>query len=285
MEVILAVLIGVVALFVIIRMAASGPGSKNRRPVRQKAGERDRPSPHTDQSILRSNTDWLKERWEEARRERDLGEYKLVGDWFFDKSTASQRRMLEHYDLRMYDLDLSIENLTKGEASDIIGLFLNPDEYEKQVLKFFDVSTKGISQTKARHVIAKILSNPANMDKWNERPASDMQKEFYRFFGITVPKGLTHGDAVQFIGEAESEKEGADEQSRLQDWERYCELYNRINDPEFRGTHDIKKVSLAQYRAAVNALRNEGKTLKELSGQEDQIVDKLIEATPDIQKP
>jgi hypothetical protein len=78
-----------------------------------------------EEKILQDNTEWMEEWWETARKERDAGELKSVPNWFFDDVTERQLQKIEEI-----GLNIKGGRLTKGEASDIIGLF-EPAEEER----------------------------------------------------------------------------------------------------------------------------------------------------------
>jgi len=231
-----------------------------------------------EERILNDNSGWMDERWVLARKKRDEGEVKSVPQWFFDDVTERQLQKIEEIGLKIRG-----GNPTKGEASDIIGLFEPVEEENIEILKFFKVSLKGMNQSKARYEVSKLLNDPDNLESWRNRSASAMQKEFYRFFGFKVPQGVTHETASKDINEYRKNL-GEEDEAKMDEWDAYEDIYDEINDPDFREDYDLKKISISLYRSAVDQLKKEGRTLTELSDDPDAVVDKLLEIKPEIQK-
>lgn len=231
-----------------------------------------------EERILNDNSSWMEERWALARKERDAGDIKSVPLWFFDEVTERQMQKIEEIGLK-----ISGGRPTKGEASDIIGLFEPVEDENIEILKFFKISLKGMNQSKARYEVNKSLQYPEKLERWRNRPASVMQKEFYRFFGLKVPQGLTYKIATKDINEYRKKLDEEDEAS-MDEWDAFEDIYDEINDPDFREDYELKSINISLYRSAIDHLKNEGKTLKELSDDIDIVIDKIIEIKPEIQK-
>ncbi len=168
----------------------------------------------------KSDTDdelgWLRERWKLADAHQQSGREDIFQKWYFDDATERQKGRLK---------DLGIEtgrDATKGQASDLIGIHEPAEERSLAILKFFKRSTKGMNQTRARHEVAQILSDPDNAKAWESRPPTQEQKEFFKFFGLNIGKGLTAADAEKIITEHETKLAEA-EDPRLDDWEAFSE--------------------------------------------------------------
>ncbi len=266
MEIIVGLL---VAAFVVYFLFSGG----SKKPTATKSS-----SIPKEERILNENSGWMDERWSLAQKERDAGEVKSVSQWFFDDVTERQLQKIEEIGLK-----ISGGNPTKGEASDIIGLFEPVEEENRETLKFFKVSLKGMNQSKARYEVSKLLNDSDNLERWRNRPASAMQKEFYRFFMLKVPQGVTHEMASKDLNEY---RKNLDEEyePKMDEWDAYEDIYDEINDPDFREDYDLKKISISLYRSAVEQLKQEGRVLTELSDDLDAVVDKLLEIKPEIQK-
>lgn len=171
-------------------------GSGKKKPYRAGSARLRKTSETREERILNENMSWLEERWMFARKERDAGEFKVIPHWFFDESTDRQRQKIEEL-----GLNLNRGRPTKGELSDIIGLFEPIEEGDEKVLKFFKVPLQGMNQSKSRYQVAKLFAEQKNIEAWKSRPASPMQKEFYRFFNLKTPQGLTHEETSRFINE------------------------------------------------------------------------------------
>ena len=224
-------------------------------------------------AVFNEHKAWLTSRWTEANRHNDAGDTKTFPSWFFDAATERQLNLLKEK-----DLSLSGGQLSKGQASDVIGLFFPVEEADKEVLRFFKVPTKGLNQTTARAEVAKLQADPEKAAAWARRPAESIQKEFYRFFGIKVPTGLTHAGAEDFIDKHQHTLAS----QQLDEWESYQTILDQLLDKDTRDCYDIKKPSVATIRAAVEALRQSGISLSELEGDLEIVTQKLIELQPEL---
>lgn len=268
MELVTGILIVVVALFLL-------SARKKPKPERERSDKIEEEV--SVQQVVDKNAQWLEERWEGARKERDAGELKTVPRWFFDEATERQRERLKKMGLTLK------ATATKGEASDVIGLLEPADDRDMEILRFFKVPTKGINQTRARHEVAQLFSKPANVEAWNSRPASAMQKEFFRYFGLKVPSNLTYQEAECAI-EEHLAKLAEENEQKVDEWDAYEQMFEEISDPGFREDYDIRAVSLSLYRSAIEELKKEGLSVAALADDIDRVVNKIIALKPDIQK-
>ncbi len=122
-------------------------------------------------AIFNEHKVWLSARWTEANRQREAGKLKTFPSWFFDEATERQTKLLTEK-----GISLSGGQVSKGQASDVIGLFFPVEEGDADVLKFFKVPTKGLNQTTARAEVAKLQADPEKASAWDQRPANPMQK-------------------------------------------------------------------------------------------------------------
>lgn len=231
-----------------------------------------------EERVLKENSVWLHERWEKARKEYKSGEVASVPQWFFDKVTDRQIQKIKEI-----GLDINLRSITKGEASDIIGIFEPVEDEQEEILRFFKVSLNGMNKLRASYEIEKLFSLKDNPDLWKNREASPIQKEFYRFFDLKVPKGLTYLEASNYISEYSS-KISVEDESKFNEWDEYESIYDDIDNPDFREAYEIKKVSLSLYRSAINELKKEGYSLSNLNDDVDIVIQKIIELKPEIQK-
>lgn len=235
-------------------------------------------------AVINENTEWLERRWKQAEQEQAAGQLKSVPNWFFDPVTDRQLERLRDEGLKLSGV------LTKGKASDLIGLFEAPDEGDLEVLRFFKISTARMNETRARHEVQELLADPNKAESWNNRPATQIQKEFYRFFGFKVPKGLTKQEADQFITEHldsltwNEETEEEIDSAQAQRWEIFEDLWDELCDAELRADYEIKKPSMAAFRTAIKELEADGVDLLDIEGDIDTVIDKLIELNPSLSR-
>jgi hypothetical protein len=111
---------------------------------------------------------WLEERWAMAARQRGTAE-SIFPTWYFDSMTERQANRLAK-DGRRFS-----RGLTKGQASDLIGLKEPADEDDLEVLKYFKCSTRAMNQTRTQHLVALIFQSEENQRSWEVRPVSSRQ--------------------------------------------------------------------------------------------------------------
>ena len=56
--------------------------------------------------------------------------------------------------------------LTKGKASEIIGLFNEPDDEDLEIIEFFDIDMNPKNETEARRIVSKIFSDEEKRARW-----------------------------------------------------------------------------------------------------------------------
>ena len=115
-----------------------------------------------------------------------------MSDWRNDPATEAQKKRMHEDGIKFS------KEITKGEASDLIGSLLPPRQ--EAVLRFFKVTPMSLlSQTSAQQKIEEIFNNPNNESEWRNRSASKEQKEIYRHFKIEIPAKLSHEEAQKNI--------------------------------------------------------------------------------------
>jgi len=117
--------------------------------------------------VVSENIEWLEEEWNKAWDEKESGELKTVPEWWFDDAYEHQLKKIDRMGL-VFNGDLP----TQGQASDIIGLFEPPDYGDREILKFFKVPLREMTQTRAKYLVEQLLSDPDNASAWDNRPAS-----------------------------------------------------------------------------------------------------------------
>lgn len=115
------------------------------------------------------NKVWLHERLGRAEQAKASGKLGEFPRWYFDSATQPQLEHLTRMHVKVTDTEL-----TKGSASDLIGIFEPMDEGDAEVLRFFhvDVSPEQRNETRGRMEVARIFADPLNRTKWEERATS-----------------------------------------------------------------------------------------------------------------
>lgn len=275
----MVVVIGIILVLAVLYFVLSG--SKSGKPQGQgvRPPSLKKPVKRSDAAasvaLFNEHKAWLATRWAEANRLRDAGDLKTFSSWYFDEATERQLNKLTEK-----GLSLSGGQVSKGQASDVLGIFFPVEDADEEVLKFFKVPAKGLNQTTARAEVSKLRSDPEKAAAWAQRPAGPMQKEFYRFFGLKVPTGLTSAAADEFIGTHQK----ALESQQLDDWGSYQSIFDALSDKETCEDYNIKKPSVATVRTAIDALRQSGKSLSDLEDDFEAVVQKLIELKPELER-
>lgn len=218
---------------------------------------------------------WLDERWALAERQRGAAD-SIFPTWYFDAMTDRQSSRLTA------DGQLFSAKLTKGQASDLIGLKEPAEDDDLQVLKYFKCSTRGMNKTRARHEVALLFQSVDNQKLWEMRPASLRQKEFFRFFKIKPQASITKIEAEKLINTTLMELQAISD-IRIEHWSTYENILDEFDDPEFRDSYDLKKPSYSQIREAVDFLLTKNHKWSELEDVEI-VVECLIEMRPDLVK-
>lgn len=205
-----------------------------------------------------------------------------MSDWRNDPASEAQKNRMLGDGLK-FD-----ENISKGEASDLIGSLLDPEDEQIAILKFFKV--KGItnlSQTDARKIIDKLFDDGEKVERWKNRPATKEQKDIYQFFNIPITSKLSFSEAQKFIDRLFEDEEKyerwenrQDEIEELESWfEDYHELIN--DDRDMFGS---KKIGKKLFRKIVEELESEGFEKSDIENNSELVFNKAFEIDPNIKK-
>ncbi len=232
-------------------------GSNKTTPAKRIADREPKPDPYI----------FLYEHWKEV----EAGNVSAPR-WYNDPVTEAQLKRLAEDEIK-----LPGRVITKGQASDLIGLAEDPKPSELEILKFFKITGLPIKHRSIAVIeIERLMSDQDKADQWKNRPATIMQKEYFRYFGIKVPKGLTAAEAEDTMAANELTDEQNDE------WFSYSEILEELQDKEFRESYDLKKPSVAIIRQSIEQHITQGDKITDLSA--DDLVDTLLEIKPDLEK-
>jgi hypothetical protein len=193
----------------------------------------------------------------EPNNEHDPNAIKLIG---LSSSTK--------YFLGYLPKEISAQIVTTGLAESVkarlVRIYLRGDDY-------LDIQYQVIGPKTDKKRFDEFLNN---------QPADASQKEYLKFFGLPVPKGMDSGEAAQAI--AEHRKNSKPEEQ--DEWDGYSSILDEFDDPGFRETYDLKKVGKTILLDALAQLRKQGKSYKHLADNIDEVVGKVIELKPDLEK-
>ena len=111
--------------------------------------------------------------------------------------------------------------------------------------------------------------------------ATPNQKEFLKFFKITIPKNLTTSQAKKIINEHTKKLEKEDPQ-QLQEFNSYDYIFEQFEDKDFREDNMIKKINKTIIHEALNKLIQQEKTYHYLSENPEEIVELILTNHPDL---
>lgn len=112
----------------------------------------------------------------------------------------------------------------------------------------------------------------------DDSPAEAWQKDELQFFGADFGKKLTFGEANKLLKET---REAASDEQR-QEWSALETIYSDFDDAEFRADNEIKKVSKKVLDAAIEQLRKEGRSYRDLELNSDLVIAKILEKNPEL---
>lgn len=257
-----------IALMVLFLAAAIlNPKNKRRKAPKRKRPAASRGNTTRKPAVKIDPADTLREYWKEV----DRGNI-AVSKWFTEEPTERQLKRLKED-----GVSFKLSELSKGKASDLIGLGMPPEPSDEEILRFFKVpKSQAPNETIARYKVSELLSDPEKAKRWANRPATQIQKEYYRRFSIPIPKGLTATDASAMMTEHELTDDQEDE------WMAYEDILDEFADKDFREDYDLKKPSVSAIRKAVEQLEKEGNKLADLSA--DDLIETLLDHNPDLEK-
>lgn len=263
-------LIPLIILIILVALFGSGKG-KSRRKHRSSSNRIATTSTSAKRKTSRDPKpdpyNFLYEYWKQVEK-GDIP----VPSWYHDPVTDAQLKRLKDDGTTMPG-----RSITKGQASSLIGLSEPPEPKELEILRFFKISGLPLKhQSIALIEIERLLKDPEKADQWATRPATQIQKEFFRYFGLSVPKGITAPEADSAIASHEMTEEEEEE------WYAYSEILEELQDKDFRECYDLKKPSIAIIRQAIAQHTSDGQKITDISP--DDLVDTILAIKPDLEK-
>lgn len=254
----------VIAVLVLLYFAFKLSGSKGKVKPGRKNSDKQQAS-----ASSRSIPDDLVEHWITVKQWKTEGSSPLPR-WYFDEPTERQLERLKNEGMK------APNGAKKGHVSDLIGLTERPDDGQKEMLKFFKEPYGGLTQTGANIKIREIFSNPDNKVRWEQRPASQFQKEALKMLGIKAPKGFNHSeiDALLYGGDLTEQQED--------ELDAFGSIWDDLCNPEFRKEFEMKKPSFARYKQALTALDEQGEQWRD--GDPYIVAEKLIDLFPELER-
>jgi hypothetical protein len=119
--------------------------------------------------VINENMGWLRKRWDRVQDEKDSGVLRTVKQWYFDEATERQLSRIKRIGLK-----LSSKQITKGQASDIIGLFEPPEDKDVAILKRHNIPLDGVNETKARELVATLKNSSKQTEMDGNHPTENL---------------------------------------------------------------------------------------------------------------
>lgn len=225
---------------------ATAPAARAAPSAKERASSTALPKRSAAERRLDENMPWLSERWSAARAEDAAHTRSRFPSWYFEDSTQRQHARADALGVILSSA------ASKGQFSDVIGLFDDADEDDLDKLVFFGIKLTGANRnaSRARHEISLLDADPDSAQRWAARPPSKLQKEFFRFVSVKAPPGLTAISADALIGKELKQLPARDSDS----WNAFTHVVDEFKDPEFREGEGIRKPALSDLRTAFQAL-------------------------------
>jgi hypothetical protein len=279
-------LIAALGFFYLVGRFTRDKGTKNKTSGRKRSAPAPAglPNPETTpyDDVLAAHKSILTSRWEamdkQAAGSEDLG----FESWRYDPVTAAQLKKLEGLGVGKR----ARKKLSKGQASDMIGIAYLADPYERDLLKFFGELERNLSETAAREKVRVLMLDPSNVEKWASRPPTPFQKAFAKLYAIKLPPKATINDASEtiahFVDERYSEEDG---ENPIED--AFSAIDDAFDDlTNSKVCHEDYEIKKPSQKAIVEAIQAIGLSHFE-SGEADTqtIVEQLLEANPELERP
>lgn len=197
--------------------------------------------------------------------------------WRDDPATDKQLDYLESLGGR-----IPARGLTKGEASDRISKLEPIDEDDAAVLRYFKVSTKGVSKDSAARAVEALMKDETHQKAWADRPLSIELKEFFRLAKLKVPNEMGY-EAAEALKIETLKSWHAEGSPKHADWVDYERLLEELYDPDARESWGIKKPPITLVRNCIAELLEQGSTYASLADDPDELIERMLEKKPDLE--
>jgi hypothetical protein len=162
------------------------------------------------------------------------------------------------------------QELTKGQAMNILGLFSPPDGRQVDILKHFNIPYSfKMNQTMAHYVIREIFSDPVKVAEWNDRPPTTTVRQGLLFMEGKLVSGLTHEQCQSRLDNL-----GMSQPDRYQEWKQIDRLFLEANNPEIRAKMQVRKITWKRFYESYEALKESGIMPRSMQGE--LIIEQLI---------
>jgi hypothetical protein len=178
-------------------------------------------------------------------------------DWQNEPATES---MLQELADRGIWLD---QQLTKGQAMNILGLFTPPDGRQVDILKHFNIPYSfKMNQTMAYYLIRELFKDPVKVAEWNNRPPTTTVRQGLLFMEGRLISGMSHVEAQKRLDHL-----GMENPQRYREWKQIDRLFLETNNPEVRAKYQVRKITWKRFFESYEAVKATGINLRTMSGE------------------
>ena len=157
---------GLIAVLALLILLPIWIGYRSRRQAGASLEARALAAMQAAKDIVDHNQPWMHERWVRADAAEASGARDEFPSWYFDPVTQPQLDRIQGLHLQVHGGDL-----TRGAASDLIGLFEPLDGKDAAVCDFFhvEIPPELRNETRGRMEAARLLADPAKATAWAAR--------------------------------------------------------------------------------------------------------------------
>jgi hypothetical protein len=155
------------------------------------------------------------------------------------------------------------QQLTKGQAMNILGLFSPPDGRQVDILKHFNIPYSfKMNQTMAYYLIRELFKDPAKIAEWNDRPPTTTVRQGLLFMEGRLISGMNHVEAQSRL-----DKLGMDQAEKYREWKQIDRLFLETNNPEVRAKFHVRKITWKRFFESYDAVKATGINPRAMSGE------------------
>jgi hypothetical protein len=176
--------------------------------------------------------------------------------WQNEPATDLLQRELE-------ERGIYLQNLTKGQAMNVLGLFSPPDGRQVDILKHFNIPySYKMNQTMAYYLIRELFSDPVKVEEWKNRPPTTTVRQGLLFMHGNLVSGLSHVEAQAMLDQM-----GMMNPQRYQEWKQIDRLFLETNNPEVRAKYKVRKITWKRFFESYEVLKEAGIDPKVMRGE------------------
>lgn len=168
---------------------------------------------------------------------------------------AANRVMLEEKGIKF------TRKLSEIEAEHLLGLFQPPSARQMDILKHFKIArTSDMSKTQANYYIRSIFMDTANIEEWNQRPATTRVKQGVLFLSGQLINNMTQVEAQSLLI-----KHGMENPLKYSEWKHIEKLFIAVNDAEILKRYCARKITWRRFFHLYETIKAKGIQFNDIS--------------------